>query len=124
MKKLLLVFLTSFFCISANAGCDTKSLKGEYGFGVMTTTSQQTCAAIGTILFNKGVAVATAMTGCGASAAFQSLTGSYELGEYCVGQINFTDGSTAHFVLNKKLLGGQFFMSQNKALAFGSIFKQ
>jgi hypothetical protein len=124
MKNIIFAAMTLCFCISANAACNTKSLKGEYGFGVMSGGSQSTCAAVGTVLFKNGVAVATAMQGCGGNAGFTSLKGTYTLGQYCVGEIDFDDGSTAHFVLDKSLKIGQFFMSQNNVITYGSIFRQ
>ncbi len=125
MKKLVLGLMLLGLSFGAGAACSTKSLSGSYGFGAVSSSSNGNCASIGTIMFTgKGTAAISIESGCGGEVGINQLSGTYEVGVYCVGEVDAEDGTKAYFVFDKALKAGQIFVSQNKSIAFGTIFKQ
>ena len=125
MKKLLAALLTTFFCISANAACNIKSLKGGYSIGVVSSNQNQTCSAIGQVVFDgNGKARVITASGCGSDIKTDNYVADYEIyPSTCMGFLSYQN-STAYFVMDNALKVGQFFMSSNNAIAYGSILKQ
>lgn len=125
MKKLVLAVITLGFSVGVNAACNVKSLNGSYGFGAVSSNSNGSCASIGTILFTgKGTAAISIESGCGGDVGVNQLQGTYDVGIYCVGEVDAQDGTKAYFVFDKALKAGQIFVSKGGTIAFGSIFKQ
>jgi hypothetical protein len=125
MKKLVLAVIALGFSVGVNAACDTKSMNGDYSFGAVGQNSGYTAASIGTINFNgKGVAKIHGMAGYGTDTFTSDNTASYMVNANCMGSITAADGTTLNFVIDKLLKTGQLFLSQNGALAFGTLTKQ
>ena len=132
MKKLVLAVIASCFCISANAACDTKSLKGDY-FAQVTYTGYNgayptTCGNLGIIKFDgKGTATAVGFDSCaGQTTQTPTLTGAYSVDALCSGGITFGSGVTIRFVFDKAFKAGALVgdNAANKASGIGTLTRQ
>jgi hypothetical protein len=125
MKKLVLAVTMLGFSFGANAACDTKSLKGSYSVGVVSSNQYGSCALVGSVTFDgKGSLTITYNEGCGGQIVNYTAQGTYSINELCMGNSIMTSGTTAYFSFDKAFKTGQFFISQNGTIAFGSILKK
>ena len=125
MKKLVLAVTMLVFSVGANAACDTKSLKGGYSVGVVGSNQYGSCALIGAASFDgKGLMTLTYNQGCGGQVNGYTAQGGYAVSDLCLGNVVMSDGTTAYFSFDKLFKMGQFFISQNGMLSFGSIIKK
>jgi hypothetical protein len=127
MKKLLLVFLTSFFCISANAACDVKSLKGSYGMLVSGVVNNKSCAGVGTIFFDgKGTSKIKLVESCGEGQLYADNQSTiYAFANDCVVGATFGNGLDLTIVFDRNLKVGQIMaVGLNGGVGVGSAIKQ
>jgi len=131
MKKLVLAVIASCFCISANAACDTKSLKGNYMIqGIYTgykSSYPTTCGDIGIIQFDgKGGAVGVGFESCaGTTYALPKQTGTYQIDALCSGSIVFGT-MEIKYIFDKTLKSGVILGANPDYLSsgVGTILKQ
>ncbi len=127
MKKIILTMLLAcVYVSSAQAACDTKSLKGSYEVAAVGMENGYNCGILSVVNFDgKGTMTGTSIAGCGALPQNASGVYSYNVNANCMGSAtNTATGLNIYFVLNKALAVGSVFFSGNGNLYFGSIIKQ
>jgi hypothetical protein len=132
MKKLISALIMLFFCVSVNAACDTKSLKGNYILsGTYTGYNGQyptTCGELGIIYFNgAGVATTVGWETCGGktTTSGEKITGTYSMDLLCSGSI-YINGLVINFVFDRALKTAQAIGSSpnTSASGVGTLTKQ
>ena len=125
MKKLVFAVIALGFSVGANAACDTKSLKGDFYYGVTGLDNGMSCANVGVVNFDgKGNVKSHSVSGCGKEVQEGDLTAIYQLNSSCLGSITTNLGFTYHFVTNKAVTVGNIFISQSGAIGYGTMQKQ
>ena len=130
MKKLVLAVIMLAFSVGVNAACDKKSLKGYYAFSFTSSnaapsSNANSCVVLGTVFFDgKGGQNSIFSQGCGAEFGTQTNNGTYDVFANCIGFIDYPNGISANFVMDRAFKGGSLILSQGGSIAIGSIFKQ